>query len=346
MSETVAVKRVYNFSAGPAVLPLPVLEQAQRELLALPGCGASVMEISHRSKPFEAILEEAKSNLSQLLNLPSNYRILFLQGGARLQFSMVPMNLVRGTGKPADFILTGSWGKSARDEAQREGEVHIAWDGQDSNYNRIPDNSELRLSDDPAMVHMTSNETIEGVQFATEPAVGEAPLVCDASSDFLSRPLQLERYGIIYACAQKNLGPAGVTVVVIREDLLERSQDSLPGYLNYAIHAKNNSMWNTPPTFAVYLVGLVAKWLLKDIGGLEAMAALNQKKAQILYRVIDETSAFYRGHAQRDHRSLMNVTFRLPTEELEAAFVTQAAKEGLSDAEGTSQCRRNSGLDL
>ncbi len=188
MAEITVVKRVYNFSAGPAVLPLPVLEQAQRELVALPGCGASVMEISHRSKPFEAILEEAKSDLTRLLNVPSNYRILFLQGGARLQFSMVPMNIVRGTGKPADFILTGSWGKSARDEAKREGEVHIAWDGKESNYNRIPDNSELRLSDAPAMVHITSNETIEGVQFATEPAIGDAPLVCDASSDFLSRP--------------------------------------------------------------------------------------------------------------------------------------------------------------
>ncbi len=334
MAESAAAKRVYNFSAGPAVLPLPVLEQAQRELVALPGCGASVMEISHRSKPFEAILEEAKSSLAQLLNLPPNYKILFLQGGARLQFSMVPMNLVRGTGQPADFILTGSWGKSARDEAVREGTVHLAWDGKDSKYTRIPADSELQLSDNPAMVHITSNETIEGVQFATEPNVGDAPLVCDASSDFLSRPLPMERYGIIYACAQKNVGPAGVTVVVIREDLLERSQESLPGYLNYATHVKNNSMWNTPPTFAVYLVGLVAKWLQNDIGGLAKMAELNRKKAQLLYEVVDELSDYYRGHAHPEHRSLMNVTFRLPTEELEAAFVTAASKEGLTTLKG------------
>ncbi|MFO7901528.1 MAG: 3-phosphoserine/phosphohydroxythreonine transaminase [Planctomycetota bacterium] len=326
--------RVYNFAAGPAVLPLPVLEQAQRELLALPNCGASVMEISHRGQAFSAILNETKATLAELLNLPENYDILFLQGGARLQFSMVPMNILRGTGKPADFILTGSWGKKARDEVAKEGELHMAWDGKETGYTQVPDAAALQLSDDAAMVHMTSNETIEGVQFATEPQVGNAPLVCDASSDFLSRPIPVERYGIIYACAQKNVGPAGVTVVVIRKDLLERCQDTLPSYLNYAQHAKANSMFNTPPTFVVYMVGLVAKWLRGEIGGLAAMSEINHRKAALLYEVIDESNQFYRGHANRDSRSVMNVTFRLPTEELEAEFVAQAARRGLTTLKG------------
>jgi phosphoserine aminotransferase len=334
MVDNAALSRVYNFSAGPATLPLPVLEHAQRELLVFPGCGASVMEISHRSKPFEAVLEGAKSRLKALLAIPDNYRILFLQGGARLQFSMVPMNLVRGTGKPADFIVTGSWGRKARDESLREGPVHIAWDGKASDYSRLPADSELQLSDNAAMVHFTSNETIEGVQFATEPPVGDAPLVCDASSDLLSRPLPVERYGLIYAGAQKNVGPAGVTVVVIREDLLDRSQDALPGYLNYATQAKENSMYNTPPTFAVYLVGLVAKWLQEDIGGLEAMAALNRKKAAMLYDEIDRGNGFYRGHSKPECRSWMNVTFRLPTPELEAEFISRAGQQGLTALKG------------
>jgi phosphoserine aminotransferase len=334
MDANTAVNRVYNFSAGPAVLPLPVLEQAQRELLALPGCGVSVLEISHRSKPFEAILEDAQARLKSLLQIPDNYRILFLQGGARLQFSMIPMNIVRGTGKPADYILTGSWGKNAYKEGKREGEVRIAWDGKESNYDHLPTNSELKLSADAAMVHMTSNETIEGVQFATEPDVGNAPLVCDASSDFLSRPVPINRYGIIYACAQKNVGPAGVTVVVIREDLLSRSQDTLPGYLNFLTHAAENSLWNTPPSFAVYMVGLVAKWLQEDIGGLAKMQDLNKRKAAVLYDVIDRSDGFYRGHARRDCRSMMNVTFRLSTPELEADFLAEATQQGLTTLKG------------
>ncbi|MHB0955248.1 MAG: 3-phosphoserine/phosphohydroxythreonine transaminase [Pirellulaceae bacterium] len=334
MDKNSAANRVYNFSAGPAVLPLPVLEQAQRELLALPGCGASILEISHRSKPFEAILEDAKARLTALLQIPQNYRILFLQGGARLQFSMIPMNLVRGTGKPADYILTGSWGKNACKEGKREGEVHIAWDGKESNYDHVPQRAELKLSPDAAMVHMTSNETIEGVQFAGPPDVGPAPLVCDASSDFLSRPVSIDRYGIIYACAQKNVGPAGVTVIVLREDLLERSQESLPGYLNFATHAAENSLWNTPPTFAVYVVGLVAKWLQEEIGGLAKMAELNQKKAAMLYDVVDGSHGFYTGHARRDCRSMMNVSFRLPAPELEADFLSEATKQGLTTLKG------------
>ena len=327
-------ERIYNFSAGPAVLPLPVLEHAQRELLALPGVGASILEISHRSKAFEAILQSAKKRLTELLSIPDDYRILFLQGGSRLQFSMVPMNLLSADGPPADYILTGSWGKNALKEAVKIGSIHVAWDGKGCNYNRLPAQDELRLTPDAAYVHITSNETIEGVQFRTEPETAGVPLVCDASSDFLHRPLDMSRYGLLYACAQKNAGPAGVTVVIIREDLLARSQDSLPGYLNYRIHADNDSLWNTPAVFGIYVLELVARWLQEEIGGLEKMYAQNRDKARMLYEQIDSSNGFYRGHSRPEDRSVMNVTFRLPSEELEKSFLAEAERNGLSSLKG------------
>ncbi|MCL4207816.1 MAG: 3-phosphoserine/phosphohydroxythreonine transaminase [Pirellulaceae bacterium] len=327
-------ERIFNFSAGPAVLPLSVLEHAQRELLALPGAGASILEISHRSKVFEAILQSAKKRLTELLSIPENYRILFLQGGSRLQFSMVPMNLLSADGPPADYILTGSWGKNALKEAIKAGPVRVAWDGKASNYDRLPGAGAVQLSPQAAYVHITSNETIEGVQFRTEPETGDVPLVCDSSSDFLHRPLDIARYGLLYACAQKNAGPAGVTIVIIREDLLERSQDSLPGYLNYKIHADNDSLWNTPAVFGIYIFDLIARWLLEDIGGLDKMYAQNCSKAQMLYDLIDASNGFYRGHSQSDCRSVMNVTFRLSTEELEKKFLAEAEKNGLSSLKG------------
>jgi phosphoserine aminotransferase len=326
--------RVFNFSAGPAVMPVPVLQRAQQELLCLPGAGASVLEISHRSKQFIAILEDAISNLRKLLTIPDDYEVLFLQGGSRLQFSMIPMNLWGNQSGPADYLLTGSWGVAARAEAEKEGSVHIAWDGAETGYDRLPADDQLQLSPNAAFAYFTSNETIEGVQFKTEPQVGDVPLVCDASSDFLHRPLDIARYGLIYACAQKNAGPAGVTIVVIRKDLLERSQPTLPGYLNFQLHAKQESMYNTPPTFAIYLVNLVAKWLLEDVGGLEAMHALNQRKASLLYDVIDASDGFYRGHAQPDSRSLMNVTFRLPSDELQDQFLQGATGRQLCNLKG------------
>lgn len=326
--------RIYNFSAGPAVLPLPVLEQAQRELLALPGAGASILEISHRSPAFLEILEQAQSRLRQLLGIPDEYRILFLQGGARLQFSMVPMNLLRGQATAAQYILTGSWGRTALAEARREGPAVVAWDGGSSGYDGLPPTGELRIEPKAPYVHFTSNETIQGVQFLEEPAVGDAPLVCDASSDFLCRPLPIDRYGLIYACAQKNAGPAGVTLVIIREDLLERSSDELPGYLNFRTHAEQNSLYNTPPTFAIYLVNLVARWLLEDIGGLDSMLALNRRKSALLYEQIDVSGGFYRGHAQPECRSLMNVTFRLPDAELESRFLSEAEQHDLGSLKG------------
>ncbi|MBC8353752.1 MAG: 3-phosphoserine/phosphohydroxythreonine transaminase [Planctomycetes bacterium] len=333
MSTNAAVDRVFNFSAGPAALPVPVLEEAQRDLLSLPGCGASILEISHRSKQFIAILEDAEQRLRDLLAIPANYRVLFMQGGSRLQFSMAPMNLLRGSGKAAEFVLTGSWGNYAIKEAKREGETRVLWDGSGTNYDRLPKLSELDYGAS-AYCHLTSNETIQGVQFSDDPASGESVFVSDMSSDFLHRPIDVSRYGMIYACAQKNAGPAGVTVVILRDDLLERSNDSLPGYMNYNAHAKAKSLYNTPPTFGIYVVGLVAKWLQEEVGGLAAMHQRNLDKAQLLYGLLDESPDFYQGHAQVSDRSLMNVTFRLPSDELTEAFVSEAATHRLESLKG------------
>lgn len=326
--------RVYNFSPGPAALPVPVLEQVQRDLLALPGAGASILEISHRSKAFDEILADAKSRLKALLGIPDNYQILFLQGGARLQFSMIPMNLLRGAGAAAEYVVTGSWSKYALGEAQKEGPVNVAWNGKETNYDRLPAFASLPINPRAAYVYIASNETIQGVQFATDPDTGGVPLVCDASSDLLHRPVDVGRYGILFACAQKNAGPAGLTIVMIRDDLLARGLDTLPGYLNYRLHVENNSRWNTPPVSGVYVFGLVARWLQEEIGGLDKMYALNRQKAQMLYEVIDASQGFYRGHAQPDCRSVMNVTFRLPSEELEKKFLREAAQRRLCELKG------------
>lgn len=334
MATALGTERIYNFSSGPAVLPLPVLEEIQRDLLALPGAGASILEISHRSRAFAEILADAKARLRSLLAIPENYAVLFLQGGSRLQFSMTAMNLQRGQTEPADYVLTGSWGNAAMKQAELEGPVRVAWDGRATNYDRLPAERDLQLNPAAAYVHITSNETIEGVQFQHEPETGRAPLVCDASSDFLSRPLPISRYGLIYACAQKNAGPAGVTVVIIREDLLDRSRPSLPGYLNYREHAEQDSLYNTPCTFGIYVVGLVAKWLQEEIGGLAEMQARNRHKAQRLYEVLDASGGFYRGHAQAACRSLMNVTFRLSSDELEKRFLDDGARHGLGELKG------------
>ena len=247
---------------------------------------------------------------------------------------MVPMNLLGGQEGPADYIVAGAWGQKAIEEAQRNHPANVVWDGKETNYDRLPQASDLKISANAAYVHMTSNETIHGIQFQDEPDVGNAVLVSDASSDFMSRPLPIERYGLIYACAQKNAGPAGVTVVIIRDDLLGRSQDSLPGYFNYNEHVKNNSLWNTPPTFGIYLIDLVAQWLRDEIGGLERMYERNKSKADLVYSVIDESDGFYRGHAHPDSRSLMNVTFRLPDEETEKSFLSAAEQKGLRSLKG------------
>ena len=328
------MERVYNFSPGPAVLPLPVLEQAQRELVTLPGVGMSILEISHRSPHFERVLAEAKDLLRQLLDIPEGYTILMLQGGASLQFSMVPINFLRDTDKPASYIITGTWGSKALQEAKREGEVQVAWDGKAAQYSTLPRDGELKLNADAAYVHMTSNETIQGVQFQRDPQLGSHSLICDASSDFLSRPIDVARYAMIYACAQKNAGIAGVTAVIVREALLERAHRDLPSMLDYRLQAKNDSLYNTPPVFGIYILMLIGRWLRDEIGGLAKMADINRAKAGMLYDVIDSSGGFYVGHAQPDCRSAMNVTFRLPTEELEQSFVKLAKDEGLYDLKG------------
>jgi phosphoserine aminotransferase len=323
--------RVFNFSAGPAVLPVPVLEQAQRDLIALPGVGMSVMEISHRSKVFENLLADAVAGIRELAGVPSNYRILFLQGGASLQFSMVPMNLLRAE-TVADYIDTGTWAVKAVEEAKRVGAVNVTGSTKADKYKRIPTPVELRLSPAASYVHITTNNTIEGTEWKTLPEVADVPLVADASSDILSGPIDVPRFGLIYAGAQKNLGPSGVTLVMIREDLLGRSDANLPTMLSYKVQAESNSLYNTPNTFGIYILGLVTQWL-KSLGGLTGIARINQRKAALLYSEIDRTG-FYRGTAQKDSRSLMNITFRLPSEELEKTFDRQASAAGFDGLKG------------
>jgi phosphoserine aminotransferase len=324
-------ERIFNFSAGPAVLPVPVLEEAQRELLSLPGVGMSVMEISHRSKTFDEIIAGAESGVRELLGIPENYRILFLQGGASLQFSMVPMNFLPAGGS-ADYILTGSWGKKAVKEARRVGSVNIAATMADGGFTRVPGHDELRLDPHAAYVHITSNETIEGVQWKHEPATGNVPLVADASSDILSRAIPVEKYALIYAGAQKNIGPSGVTLVIVRDDLLQRIPDGLHTMLDYRTHVENNSLYNTPNTWGIYIINLVCKWI-KDKGGIAGMERENENKARLIYDAIDATD-FYRGHADADCRSAMNVTFRLPSEELEKKFTSEATAQNLDGLKG------------
>lgn len=330
MSAT-TVHRIFNFSAGPAVLPLPVLEEAQRDLVALPGAGMSVLEMSHRSKAFEAIINDAEADARALAGIPDNYHVLFLQGGASTQFSMVPMNILPA-GATADYIVTGTWSQKAVKEAKRVGTVNVAFTNESENFRRVPGEGEVKLTPGAAYVHVTSNETIHGVEFKREPVFGDAPLVCDTSSNMFSKPIDVSKYALIYAGAQKNLGPAGVTLVIVRDDMLERSPDTLATMLNYNTHAKEKSLYNTPPCFAIYLVGLVFKWL-KANGGLAGAEAANDRKAAKIYTEIDRTG-FYRGHAAKECRSNMNVTFRLATEELEKAFTKEATAAGLDGLKG------------
>ena len=323
--------RIYNFSAGPAVLPLEVLQEAREHLLSLPGVGMSILEISHRSKPFDEIIAAAEADIRRLARIPDGYHVLFLQGGASLQFSMVPMNLLPQGGS-ADYIVTGSWSQKAVKEAKRVGGVKVAASTEGDNFNRIPAQDELSLDPNAAYVHYTTNNTIFGTEFGYVPEVGGVPLVADASSDIFGAPIDVSKFALIYAGAQKNLAPAGVTLVIIRDDMLKRTPASLPTMLQYTIHAENKSLYNTPPVFTIYVMGLVLKWLVKQ-GGLEAMAALNARKADKLYAEIDR-SGFYRAHAQPGSRSRMNITFRLGSEELEKKFAKEATAAGLDGLKG------------
>ena len=325
------MERVFNFGAGPAVLPEPVLEQIREGFPALPAVGMSVLEISHRSAAFDEILAAAEANIRALAGVPDDYHVLFLQGGATLQFSMVPMNLLPADGT-ADYLITGSWAAQAAREAEKFGSVRMAATTEAEGFRRLPTAAEIDVSPAAAYVHATTNNTIAGTQWPAMPAVGDRPLVVDASSDIFSRPIDVATHGLIYAGAQKNLGPAGVTVAIIRPDLAERGPVSLPKLMRYATYVQGGSRPNTPPVFAIYVVSLVTAWL-REQGGLGAVAARNERKAARLYAAVDRTG-FYRGVADPDSRSLMNVTFRLPTAELEKRFAQAAEAAGLAGLKG------------
>lgn len=325
------LKRVYNFNPGPAALPLEVLQQAQAEMLDYKGTGMSVMEISHRSKEFEAIIQTAEADLRELLGIPANYKVMFLQGGAHLQFTMIPMNL-RAAGASADYIVTGTWSKTAVKEAQKLGATHLAASTETDGFKGFPE--KLDLDPKAAYLHFTSNETIHGIEYFVEPEPpAGVPLVCDASSDFISRPLDIAKYALIYGGAQKNAGPAGVTIVIARDDMIERTPANLPVMLDFKVMATSGSLHNTPPCFAIYIVGLVFKWAKKQ-GGLAAIEKTNRTKADLVYKAIDESGGFYRGHANKDARSVMNIPFRLPSEELEGTFVKEAKSNDLIGLKG------------
>lgn len=329
MSET--IHRAHNFNAGPAGLPLEVMQQAQAELLDYKGTGMSIMEMSHRSKEFQAMLDETEADLRELLNIPAHYKVLFMQGGASLQFSMIPMNL-RPANASADYIVTGAWSKKAVQEAQKLGATRVAADMKASNYNGLP--VSLDFDSQAAYLYYCSNETIHGVEFFQEPQPpAGVELVCDASSDFMSRPLDVSKYAYLYAGAQKNVGPAGVVIGILREDMLERVPANLPVMLDFKVQVENKSLYNTPPCFSIYMVGLVMKWI-KKLGGLAAVEARNKAKADLLYQTIDSSGGFFKGHAQPEARSRMNVTFRLPNEELEAQFVSEAKKLNMIGLKG------------
>ncbi|MGA9178455.1 MAG: 3-phosphoserine/phosphohydroxythreonine transaminase [Desulfobacterales bacterium] len=323
--------RIYNFNAGPAALPLEVLEEIKDSFLSFGGSGMSITEISHRSTLFDDVINDAVARTRRLLKLDDKFHVLFIQGGASLQFCMIPLNLL-GEGDAADYVNTGTWSTKAIKEAEIMGKtVNVVASSEDNNFSNIPKN--ISFNSNAVYAHITSNNTIKGTQWASFPETGEVPLIADMSSDIMSRPLDVDKFGLIYAGAQKNIGPAGVCMVIIRDDMLKRVPDTVPSMLKYTTYASKNSMFNTPPCFAIYMIQLVMKWLEESVGGLEKMAELNQAKARILYETID-ASGFYQGTAETDSRSLMNVTFRLPDEALEKQFVEQALKNSMGGLKG------------
>lgn len=323
-------ERIFNFSPGPAMLPYKVLQQASADILNFENSGIGICEISHRSKEFMHVAAEAEKLLRELLEIPNNYKVLFLQGGASSQFFMIPMNLL-GAGKKATYLNTGTWSKKSIKEAKLFGEIDVAFSSEENKFNRVPQPSEYTTAEDSEYLYFVSNNTIYGTQFQTMPT-SDKMLVSDMSSDILSRPVDVSKFGIIFAGAQKNMGPSGVTTVIIREDLLERCPDDVPTMLKYKTHAEKESMFNTPPTFPIYIVGKVLQWL-KDNGGIKAMEDINREKAKRIYDVID-SSSYFRGHAENTSRSMMNIAFNLPTAELEAKFIAEAANQGLNGLKG------------
>ncbi len=324
-------QRIHNFNAGPAALPLPVLEEIQKSFLNFEGSGMSVTEISHRSSHFDKVINEAVERARRLLNLDERYHVLFIQGGASLQFAMIPMNFLKD-GETADYINTGTWSQKAIKEAQIQNKsIHVAASSEDKNFSYIP--KDIQFSQNPSFVHLTSNNTIKGTQWYEFPDTHGVPILADMSSDIFSKPLDMEKFGMIYAGAQKNLGPSGTCMVIIRDDMLEKVDDSLPSMLKYSTYAAKNSMYNTPPCFGVYTICLVLKWIEEEMGGLAQIEAHNISKADLLYDFLD-ASSFYSTTAEKYSRSLMNVTFRLPSEDLEKAFVEKATSQGLGGLKG------------
>ena len=325
------MSRIYNFSAGPAMLPEEVLEEAAKDMLDYHGCGMSVMEMSHRSKTYQAIIDEAEADLRKLIGIPDNYKVLFMQGGATLGFAMIPMNFMFN-GK-IDLINTGVWTKKAMKDAKLYGEVNVVASGEEGGFKKIPDVKSIKFNKDADYVYMCDNNTIYGTKFKEYPDTGDIPLVCDMSSCFLSEPIDVKKFGLIYAGAQKNVGPAGVTIFIIRDDLLAKpAPRPLPAYLDYRIHAENGSMYNTPPTYGIYLCGLVFKWLLRT-GGLVFRDKNNKEKAAILYDYLDQSN-FYKPYVDKESRSLMNVTFTTPSPELDAEFLEGAKKYKFTNLKG------------
>ncbi|MEX2461265.1 MAG: 3-phosphoserine/phosphohydroxythreonine transaminase [Paenibacillaceae bacterium] len=319
-------KRAYNFNAGPAALPLEVLQQAQEQFVNYKGIGMSIMEISHRSKEYEQVNDETQQLMSELLGLPTGYKVLFLQGGASTQFAMIPMNLLHA-GQTGSYIMTGAWAEKAYQEAQLLGEVSIAASSREGGLLNMPALSDIHPSANAAYLHITSNETIAGTQFTDFPDSGSIPLIADMSSDILSRKFDASKFAMIYAGAQKNLGPSGVTVVIAREDILKNEPKNIPTMLRYSTYLKNNSLYNTPPVYSVYMVNLVLKWI-KENGGLSAMEARNREKTALVYNTIDNSNGFFEGMVEKTDRSIMNITFKLQSEELEKQFLKEASANG------------------
>lgn len=323
--------RVFNFSAGPCTLPVSVLEEARDDMLNYKGTGMSVMEMSHRSKAYEKIIGEAEADFRSLFGVPDNYRVLFLQGGASTQFATLPMSFLP-EGKTADYVITGAWGKKALESGKIYGSTNVVWDGKADNYRAVPDLDVLTYSEGSAYVHFTTNETIQGVQFKSDPTLG-APIICDMSSDILSRPVDVNKYAVIYAGAQKNMGPAGVTVVVIRDDFMEGAKSGLAPMFDYKVHAENGSMYNTPACWSIYVCGLVYKYVLKN-GGLDKSQESCDAKAKVIYDAVDNSGGFFKGHAEQGCRSNMNITFTLPSDELTNQFVKETEAAGLDGLKG------------
>ncbi len=326
------MSRIFNFAAGPSNMPLSVLEKAQADFVDYKGAGMSLVEMSHRGKQYDAVHNEAMQLVKELYGLPDNYKVLFVQGGATLQFAMIPMNFL-GEGQSCDFTVTGSWAKKAYADTKKLGKANVVWDGKEDNYLNLPDPKDLKLDPNAAYLHMTSNETIGGIQWQDFPDAGKVPIICDMSSDFVSRPVPIEKFGLIYAGAQKNAGPAGVGIVILREDLLERCPENLPAYLNYKTHWDKDSMYNTPPVFAIWMLKLVMEWL-KEQGGLAAAEKMATERSGIVYDAIAKHPDFYKCPVPELCRSKMNVVFRMPTEDLEKQFVAEALATGMSGLKG------------